>query len=576
MPGTFLFPAPYSFEVSTGKHIAGFTMYFMVTFAIVAFAEAMHRAQKQAGRDADLLRTTLESIGDGVITTDKAGIVTNVNQAAEKICGTTSASWSERPLEDVLWLHDEGTGMPTESPVRSILRGGGAHPTNSPRFASGLFLLKREQDVRCISLTATPISSAEGTLLGAVVVFRDVTDEHRMVNEIREQTAAAQRMAADLGEAHRRKDEFLATLAHELRNPLAPVRTSAQLLRDADGDLQKTGEISSMIDRQVGQLARLVDDLLDVSNITLGKVQVNRKHVDLASTIHLAIEAATPVIDEAGQRLSVSMPEGSVTLFADKARVAQLIGNLLNNASKFSPSGALIELAASVDEEHVRITVKDEGIGIDSGRFEDIFELFVQVDTTLGRQRSGSGIGLTIVQKLVTMHGGTISVDSAGLGKGAKFTVVLPSANDKQPSLEPEVPQLPTWFKRILVVDDNVDAAVAMSGLLEALNFETAIAHDGARAIVESEKFQPQMVLLDIGMPVLDGYQTCRAIRTKPWGEAVKIIALTGWGRDEDRSKAQEAGFDAHLVKPVNYKDLLRTAAEVFGKSAPGEQSPPS
>ncbi|MFV0296663.1 MAG: response regulator [Hyphomicrobiaceae bacterium] len=412
-------------------------------------------------------------------------------------------------------------------------------------------------------MTGAPITADRGETYGTVVVFKDITTERRMLDEIREQTAAAQRMAADLGEAHKRKDEFLATLAHELRNPLAPVRLASQMLRAADGDAGKIDAVADMLERQVTQLSRLVDDLLDVSNITRGNFLLRKANIDLESAATLAVESIQPAIDKADQRLIIEMPEHPVYLYADQTRIAQLIGNLLNNASKFSSAGATIKLTLAAAGDFAEIRVTDEGIGFEPCHAMQIFNLFYQVDKSLGRQQSGSGIGLTIANRIATMHGGAMFAESAGLRRGATFVAKLP-VTDQEPLPPEEMPELPEGVRRFLVVDDNVDAASALSALLGILGFETSVVHDGPQAISEAENFQPDIILLDIGLPTLDGYKTCRAIRERCWGRNLKIVALTGWGREEDRTRAFEAGFDAHLVKPVSHAELWRVAARLF------------
>lgn len=556
-----------SFSVPNLKHLAGFTMYFMVTFAIVAFAHAMHRAQAKSVRDAEHLRTTIESIGDGVITTDNSGIITNANRAAERICDVQPDAAIGKPLDHILRILEEDSYRPVLNPAVTMLRQVSKSKVLEQSSQTGTYVLQQNTgEDRWLSLTASLITPGRGQVYGAVVIIKDISDERQMLTEIREQTAAAQRMAVDLSEAHQRKDEFLATLAHELRNPLAPVRTTSQVLRSTEPENAKIIAVSDMLDRQVGQLSRLIDDLLDVSNITLGEIRLRRETIELSDTVTTAIEAAEPALDEACQKLLVKQPETPVYLYADKVRITQLIGNLLSNASKFSPPKSEIKLEIVPAEYSVAIMVSDQGIGLESARFKDIFDLFVQVDTSLGRQRSGSGIGLTIVKRLVAMHGGTVQVESEGLGKGCTFTVTLP-VTDETPMSPPEAAKPPKRFKRFLVVDDNVDAADAIATMLGVMGFETEVAHDGREAIAKSEKFKPHVILLDIGMPVLDGYKTCEEIRKKEWGAEPKIVALTGWGREEDRKKAAAAGFNAHLVKPVRHQDLLEAMAKLPEKS---------
>ena len=377
---------------------------------------------------------------------------------------------------------------------------------------------------------------------------------------------------ARLAKADRRKNEFLAMLAHELRNPLAPICNALQIMRlTASRERQRPEDeavqsASAMMERQVGQMVRLVDDLLDVSRISQGKIELRSGRIDLASVVHHAVEAIRPQCKSMDHALTVTLPPKPIFLNADPTRLAQVVGNLLNNASKFTDKGGQIWLTVEREGKQAVIRVRDNGIGIAADQLPRIFEMFVQIDTSLERSVSGLGIGLTLVKTLVEMHDGTVEVHSAGVGQGSEFVVRLPIVVEppKTPPPEPTVSEPTTMItRRILVVDDNRDSAESLAMLLKLTGHETHTAYDGLEAVAAAATFRPEVVLLDIGLPKLNGYDACRKIREQPWGKGMALIALTGWGQDEDRRKSQEAGFDGHLVKPVDHATLTKLLAEL-------------
>ncbi|MGH8193105.1 MAG: hybrid sensor histidine kinase/response regulator [Woeseiaceae bacterium] len=364
-------------------------------------------------------------------------------------------------------------------------------------------------------------------------------------------------------EADRRKDEFLATLAHELRNPLAPILNSVQIMRLAGTDGEVAEQARETIERQVTHLVRLVDDLLDVSRISSNKFELRRERVALAVIIRSAVETSRPLIEASGQELTVSLPSRTVWLNADLTRMAQAVGNLLNNAAKYAPEGSRIRLSAERQGKEAVVRVRDTGIGIPHEMLAHIFEMFGQVDTTQERSRGGLGIGLTLVKNLVEMHGGTVAVHSDGVGRGSEFVLRLPVAKDTaRPSSEQRLGE-PSLVdpRRILVVDDNLDSAESLALLLRHSGHETRTAHDGLEAMETAAAFRPNVMLLDIGMPKLNGYEVARRIRKQPWGKSIVLVALTGWGQEEDRARSREAGFDEHIVKPVEHSALTRLLA---------------
>ncbi len=379
------------------------------------------------------------------------------------------------------------------------------------------------------------------------------------ITERRDVERRLQHAAAALTDADRRKDEFLATLSHELRNPLAPVSNSLELLKRATGDLTLIDRARATMERQLAQLVRLIDDLLDVSRITRDKLTLQRERTFLSDVVHDAVEICQPHFERADQTLSVTLPSGPVPLHADAARLVQVLGNLLNNASKYTPTGGQVELVAESRPDQVVVTVRDNGIGIAADMQAKVFELFAQVDASRELSKGGLGIGLALARRLAEMHGGTIAVRSEGPGRGSEFVVTLPPMH-----AEPDAPAAADRSgapahraaRRILVVDDNLDSAQTMALLLELDGHQTLTAHDGPEALDKASAFRPEVVLLDIGLPHLSGYEVCRRLRQQPWGSDALIIAMTGWGQADDLRKSAHAGFDNHCVKPVDHDAL--------------------
>jgi CheY-like chemotaxis protein len=370
-----------------------------------------------------------------------------------------------------------------------------------------------------------------------------------------------------LRDAAQRKDEFLAILAHELRNPLAPLVNALELLRAAaDGNpaLQRTRE---MMERQLTQLVRLVDDLLDVSRISRGRFELRRAPVSLSSALKSALESCQGLINEHGHALSVDLPADPLWVDGDFARLAQVFANLLSNSAKYTEPGGRIELTATHEGGEAVVTVRDTGIGIPPESLDIVFEMFSQVQTHKLHGAGGLGIGLALVRNLVELHGGRVTAQSAGPGKGSCFTVRLPliQAQTLSSSERPKhaVADLTLGHKRrILIADDNVDAASSLALLLEAHGHEACTAIDGRQAVELAETFHPDIIFMDVGMPCVDGLEATRQIRAQPWGLSILIVALTGWGQQNDRYQTKAAGMDLHLVKPIN----LESIADVIGR----------
>jgi signal transduction histidine kinase/CheY-like chemotaxis protein len=359
-----------------------------------------------------------------------------------------------------------------------------------------------------------------------------------------------------LRDADRRKDEFLATLAHELRNPLAPIRTSVAVLKSDHVTEGERGEARVIIDRQVAQMGRLIDDLLDVSRITAGKLPMRRSQLQLAELLKLAIGTVQPHLDKARHRLTLSLPRQPVVIDGDGARLAQVFANLLHNACKYTePAGEIAVSASLPNDVEVCIAVRDNGIGIPEEFLPRLFEKFSQFSPSMARSQGGLGLGLSLVQGIVAAHGGRVEARSAGLGRGSEFSVYLPAivardAHGRNQHAEQTGGDRVT--RKVMVVDDNSDSAEAMAMLLRLHGHLVETAHDGEAALEIAERFQPDAMLLDLGMPKLDGFAVCQRVRQAPWGASVLLVAQTGWGQAQDRARAFEAGFDAHLTKPID------------------------
>ena len=370
----------------------------------------------------------------------------------------------------------------------------------------------------------------------------------------------------ELRQADQRKDEFLATLAHELRNPLAPIRNALEVMRLAGNSADAVEQSRRMMERQVVQMVRLVDDLLDVSRITRNKLELRKERIELASVVRSAIETSRPFIEQSDHTLTVTLPPEPIYLDADPTRLEQVFSNLLNNSAKYTERGGHIWLTVEPGEGKVLVRVRDSGIGIPAEALAGIFEMFSQVEGNLERAQGGLGIGLTLVRRLVEMHGGSVEAHSAGRGHGSEFLVRLPMAPapgraEQQANGGDEQTIVPK--RRILVVDDNRDSATSLSLMLSILGNEIRTAHDGLEAVQAAAAFRPDVILLDIGLPKLNGYDACRRIREQPWGREMVIVALTGWGQEDDRRRSQEAGFNHHLVKPVDPTILKKLLTEM-------------
>jgi PAS domain S-box-containing protein len=412
------------------------------------------------------------------------------------------------------------------------------------------------------SVISTPLKNQSGSVIGMLSVhFRrphHPSERDQRLLDLYARHAAdfieRSRVEKTLKEADRRKDEFLATLAHELRNPLAPLRNALEIMR-LSSDIEQHVEARRVMERQLGQMVRLIDDLLDVSRITLGQVRLHKEKVELAEVVRDAVEACGPLMESLGHEFCATLPQEPVYLDGDPTRLTQVFSNLLNNAAKYSDRGSHINLTAERNGIQVVVSVKDTGIGLSPEMLTQVFDLFTQVGQRDGRAHGGLGIGLTLAKRLAELHGGRIEARSDGLGKGSEFVVGLPILVQKGALEPPPAEESPNWTNPlkacILVVDDLRDSAESLARLLRIKGNEVYTAHDGLEAVAVAADYRPDLVLMDIGMPEIDGYEACRRIRKLPFGSEVILVAVTGWGQTEDRRKSKAAGFDHHMVKPV-------------------------
>jgi signal transduction histidine kinase len=515
-------------------------------------------------------QTILETLGENLITAGSA------TEALEQLLRHEIAV----VLVDVCMPDLDGFEL------AAMIREHPRYQKTSILFVSAVHLteLDRLRGYECGAVDYIPVPIVPEILRAKVAVFAELYRKTRQLErlnaelesrvrertaELEDRTARLRKSEEDLRDADRRKDEFLAMLAHELRNPLAPIRTAVQLMRFKELPDEQRARARDIIERQVDQLVRLIDDLMDVSRITRGMFTLHREPIDVTAVIARAVETARPLIDSRRQELVVALPATALRVEGDATRLAQVVGNVLNNASKYTPEGGSIRLQLHSEEQEAVITVSDTGIGIPAGMLGDVFDLFTQVNRALDRAHGGLGIGLALVRKIVEMHGGRVSATSGGVDQGTEIQIRLGLLEEGrgmaaqtvggQPARLPD--QLPA--RRILVVDDNEDAAALIALLLRLAGQDVRTASGGAEALATAAEQRPDIVFLDLAMPGLNGYETARRIRQEPWGRDLTLVALSGWGQRRDRARTAEAGFSAHLVKPVSEAQLLAVLADV-------------
>ena len=685
-------PPAYSFGLSDPAAPAQLIVFLLASALVSALAESLHRSRRQTiesearEREAhEKLRVTVASIGDAVIATDAAGMVTFLNPVAQSLTRWNADEAEGQPVGKVFNVIDEQTRKPAENSALRAMREGAV-----AGLASHTVLVAKDGTETPIDESGAQIKDAQGRVIGAVLVFRDISERRRaedrfrmaleaspsatvmvdragriaLVNaqterlfgytrdeligqavemlvperfrrrhpKHRAEFAAAPRMRpmgtgrdlyglrkdgtevpievglnplevggevfvlssiVDLterrraenvrDEADRRKDEFLATLAHELRNPLAPLRNGVEILRRVDMNTSQFRDVREMMGRQVQLMVRLVDDLLDVSRVTRNKIRLQKQPTDLAALVSLAVEIARPLIERHRHELTISLPHEPVRLVADPSRLAQAIANLLINAAKFSGEGNRITIGAAREGDQVVVRVRDRGIGIAPDMLPRIFDMFAQASDPALHPEGGLGIGLTLVQALVEMHEGRVQAFSEGPGKGSEFVVRLPLPEARlsesvPPRAMPEesaaAERPPVRARRVLLVDDNKDVVASLGMILEMEGHDVRTAHDARSALEAARAQPPDVVLLDIGLPGGSGYEVARQMRALPGLKDVVLVAVTGLGQEEDKRRSREAGFNAHLVKPVELHAIIALLA-AQGESASAWRNEP-
>ncbi len=483
------------------------------------------------------------SSDDAIVSKTLDGLIQSWNAGAARIFGYQESEVVGKPITIIIppELQEE------ERRILNLVR----HGERVDHFDT-IRLTKDGRRIE-ISLTVSPVRDSHGTIVGASKVARDISGRKAAERALRESELRLRASEEALLDADRRKDEFLALLAHELRNPLAPIRyaLAANKKQGRTPDQQRRAE--EVIERQVTHMSRLLDDLLDVSRITRGTLELKKSPTELTLVVGSAIETARPVLDAKHHTLALDLPQQAVRLDADAVRLAQVFSNLLINAAKYTDPGGRIVLRASQLGNELVIAISDNGIGISADMKPRLFTLFSQAQSAIGRSEGGLGVGLSLVRGLVSLHGGSVAARSDGPGKGSEFIVRIPvgsALEHPESDAAADVP-VPGAGLKILVVDDSRDAADTCAILLELSGHHVQTAYTGQRAFELAESFRPHVMLLDIGLPDLDGYQLAKKIRATPWGQATVLIAVTGWGQEADRRRAFEAGFDQHLTKPI-------------------------
>jgi signal transduction histidine kinase/ActR/RegA family two-component response regulator len=554
-------------EQQAGQMIASVILMSGLSIALlICLTYILRRDARLIRESEEQLSITLRSIGDAVVTTDARGNVTFLNPVAVDLVRGTELT-APTPFKEVLRLVNEVTGADAEDPIARVLSEG-----KTIGLANHTALVRRDGTSISIEDSAAPLLDDHGHVRGVVFVFKDISERRRAElaladaqHQLHANLASLKATEEELRAVDRQKDAFLATLAHELRNPVAPIRHAVKLLDNEGLGREQVQWARGVIARQIEHMARLLDDLLDSARITRGELALQLAHVELGSIVSDALDVAKPLIERKGHTLQVNLPERPVTLMVDGIRIAQVLSNLLTNAAKYTDTAGRIVLEAALDAEQLLISVKDSGVGIRPETRPRLFGMFSQIKSTTDRSEGGLGIGLALAKELVELHGGEIDVRSGGDNQGSEFIVRLPSSVVLE-----QAPLAPVEAARkdgpearlVLIADDNVDAAASLGMLLELSGNEVLVTYNGADAIDAARLHHPSVVILDIGMPDLDGYQVAETLRREARGGEYLLIALTGWGQAEDRQRALQAGFDFHFTKPVDLQAIETAIAK--------------
>jgi PAS domain S-box-containing protein len=508
---------------------------------IVVFRDVTERKRTELIRA--WLAAIVDSSDDAIVSKTLDGIVTSWNPAATRLFGYEPVEIIGKPITTIIPLELQAEEVQILARLR---RGERMEHYETVRVAKDGRRIE-------VSLTISPIMDEEGAIIGASKIARDITRRKRHERLLRE--------------ADRQKDEFLATLAHELRNPLAPISAAAELLKHARSLAPELRAATAILERQARHMRHLVDDLLDMSRITSGRIHLRPEPIELAELLQGAIETHRQSAEAARHCITLTTAGTPVYVTGDRIRLTQIFSNILHNAVKYTRPGGRIEITVRTEDRQAVVSVRDNGMGIPPAMLEYVFEPFAQLDRSFEHANGGVGIGLTLAKRLIELHHGRIEARSAGRDQGTEFLIQLP-ATAAAPAARPGAPERHADLsvsRRVLIADDNHDAAVSLSMLLQSLGHDTRVVHDGIEALEEAELFHPEVVLLDIGMPRLDGYETARRIASRPWAAATRIVAVTGWGQETDRQRAKEAGFHHHLVKPADLDALIEVMSSAHG-----------
>jgi PAS domain S-box-containing protein len=535
------------------RHASGATLPVELTLVRLATGEPVSftayvrdlseqkRTEAAVRESEERYRDLVENANDIIYTHDLSGRLTSWNRAGERVTGYSAQEVQGMNISTL--VAPDHLEQARRMIARKVVEGG--------RTAYELEVFTKDGRRLTVEISSR-LAHQPGKAPYVQGVARDITERKRAEHALKE--------------ADRKKDEFLATLAHELRNPLAPIRNALQILKMGDDNPALVREMREMMERQVQQMVRLVDDLFDVSRITQGSLELRRERLNLAAVAALALETSRPFIEAAGHHLSIELPPEPVWVEGDDTRLAQVLANLLNNSAKYTPSPGQIGLFVERLGDQAFVRVRDNGVGIPAEMLSRVFDMFTQVHSMPTGGQSGLGIGLTLVRKLIDMHGGAVAAHSEGAGKGSEFIIRLPvrapkTAEAAPPPARADAPAEGAVSRKVLVVDDNVDSAESLGKMLRLMGNQVRTAHDGPSALEEAAQFIPDLVLLDIGLPGMDGHEIARRLRLLSGLQEAVLVAQTGWGQDEDRRRSRAAGFNHHLVKPVSpvaLQDLLR------------------